>query len=213
MTAIYVNDIEQGTPEWHGLRLGIPTASCFDKIVTPAKGDLSTQSSAYLHELLAEWLSGEPGDSFSSRWTERGTELEPEARAFYSFERDVDVEQVGFVFGDETRMFGASPDGLIGDDGMLELKNPKPSTHLGYLLAGKLPTTYRAQVQGSLMVTGRQWCDFVSYCPNLPPLIVRVERDVEFIAKLRAALETFVARIHESRAALLDKGYAPARAA
>lgn len=210
MSAIYIDDIEQGTPEWHELRCGIPTSSCFDKIVTPAKGELSAQSSTYLHELLAEWLSGEPGDSFSSRWTERGTELEPQARAYYAFERDADVRQVGFVFADSTRMVGCSPDGLVDDNGLLEFKCPKPSTHIGYLLAGKLPTTYRAQVQGSLMVTGRQWCDFVSYCPGLPPLIVRVDRDAEFIAKLRAALATFTSRLKDGRGALRKMGHAPA---
>lgn len=213
MNSIYIDDIEQGTPEWHALRLGIPTASCFDRIVTPAKGELSTQSSAYLHELLAEWLSGASGASFSSPWTERGTDLEPEARAYYAFERDTDVHQVGFVFADSTRMVGCSPDGIVGDDGLLEFKCPKPATHIGYLLAGKLPTTYRAQVQGSLMVTERLWCDFVSYCPGLPPLIVRVERDTDYIAKLRAGLKTFIERLHEGRAALAAKGYAPLREA
>lgn len=209
MSAIYVTDIEQGTPEWRSMRLGIPTASCFDRIVTPAKGELSAQSGTYLNELLAEWLSGAPGDSFTSGWTERGTELEPEARAYYAFERDADVQQVGFVFADSTRMVGCSPDGLVADGGIVEFKCPKPSTHIGYLLAGSLPTTYRAQVQGSLMVTGREWCDFVSYCPALPTLIVRVERDVEFIVRLRAALAAFIDRIHEGRAALIAKGYAP----
>lgn len=206
---IYIYDLEQGSPEWQAVRLGIPTASCFDRIVTPAKGELSKQAGTYRNELLAEWLSGMPGDSFSNDWTERGNELEAEARAYYAFHSDTEVSQVGFVYADEARMVGCSPDGLVSDDGILEFKCPKPSTHIGYLLDGKLPTTYRAQVQGGLMVTGREWCDFCSYAPGLPPLIVRVNRDADFIAKLRAALSSFIESIQSGREALRAHGYEP----
>jgi len=204
---IIVRDIDQGTPEWHALRLGIATASRFDSIITPAKGELSKSSEGYLRELLAEWLSGRPAESYISAWMERGSEVEGEARAYYAFERDSDVEQVTFCYADESRMLGCSPDGLISDEGLIEIKSPAPKTHLGYLLDGALPLDYRPQVQGALLVTGRAWCDFLSYCPGLPPLLIRVERDEEYIKKMREALEAFVARIIEGRNKLAALGY------
>lgn len=207
--SIYVTDIEQGTPEWFALRLGIATASRFDSIITPAKGELSKQSDGYLRELLAEWLSGRAAESYTSGWMERGKEVEAEARAFYAFERGGDVQQVGFVYHDEARMIGCSPDGLLGDDGMIEIKSPAPKTHIGYLLDGGLPLDYRPQVQGSLLVTGRAWCDFLSYCEGLPPLLVRVEPDRAYMDKMADALMDFVQRIHKGRDELRARGYAP----
>lgn len=204
---IYLRDLEQGTDEWRQVRCGIATASAFDRIVTPAKCQLSAQSDGYLRELLAEWVSGEPADTFSNQWTERGSVIESEARDYYAFARDVDVAQVGFVYLDDKRMVGASPDGLPGD-GLLEIKCPKPSTHIGYLLKGEMPNDYRAQVQGSLMVTERPWCDFLSYCPNIPPLLIRVERDEAYITKLRTAVQQFVEKLEAGRDALRERGFA-----
>lgn len=209
MSAVYITDIEQGTPEWIALRLGIPTASRFDSIITPARGDLSKSADGYLRELLAEWLSGQAAETYQSGWMARGNEMEPEARDYYAFERGLTVERVGFVYADDSRMFGCSPDGIIADDGLLEIKNPKPSTHIGYLLSGTLPMDYRPQVHGSLLVTGRAWCDFLSYCPGLPPLLLRVARDEEYIAKMRTALSEFIGSIHNGRQALINKGYTP----
>lgn len=207
--SIYVTDIEQGTEAWFAARLGIATASRFDSIITPAKGEPSKSAEGYLRELLAEWLSGRPAESYTSGWMERGKEIEAEARDFYAFERGGDVQQVGFVYADDSRMVGCSPDGLISDDGMIEIKSPAPKTHIGYLLDGGLPLDYRPQVQGSLLVTGRAWCDFLSYCPGLPPLLVRAERDAPYINKMADALEDFVHRIHKGRDELRARGYAP----
>jgi len=212
MSAIYIHDIEQGTPEWFGLRVGIPTASRFDAIVTPARGDLSKQSEGYMRELLAEWLSGKPAESYTTGWMQRGVEMEAEAREYYAFVRDVDVLRAGFVYADDRRLYGCSPDGLPGD-GLLEIKSPAPKTHIGYLLDGSLPLDYRAQVQGSLLVTGRDWCDFLSYCPGLPPLLLRVERDEKYIAKLREGIESFLTAMLAMRETLTGKGYAPIREA
>lgn len=209
MSAIYLTDIEQGTPEWQACRIGIPTASRFDCIVTPARAELSKQSDGYLRELLAEWLSGRVAESYTSGWMQRGNETEPEAREYYAFVRDLDVARVGFVYGNESRMFGCSPDGLVGDDGMIEIKSPAPKTQIGYLLDRQLPLDYKAQVQGSLMVTGRTWCDFLSYCPGLPPLLLRIERDDKYIEKLREGIDSFIGSIHAGRAALTEKGYVP----
>lgn len=184
-----VLDMEQGTDEWHQARLGIPTASNFSKLVT-SKGAPSKQSVGYMNELLAERLCGHPLESYSNKWMERGSELEAEARLSYEIIEGVDVKQVGFVTLDAGSA-GCSPDGLIGDDGLIEIKCPSPGVHVSYLRAGKLPTDYVAQVQGQLWVCERKWCDFISYHPDLPDLVVRVERDEPYIEKLAAAVTAF----------------------
>jgi hypothetical protein len=115
------------------------------------------------------------------------------------------VEQVGFCTLDDGT-FGCSPDSLVGDDGMLEIKCPSPAVHVGYLLGDKLPTTYRAQVQSQLFVTGRAWCDFLSYHPDLPPLLVRVEPDPKWHAKFAEELEKFTALLASKMSALKERG-------
>lgn len=180
---------EQRTPEWYASRMGIPTASSFDKIIT-TKGELSTSRTKYLYKLVAEKLSGTVEESYTNPAMQHGIDTEDEARKVYELVTLTDVDQVGFCLSDCER-YGASPDGLVGDDGLLEIKCPKAETHIEYLLNGKLPTAYFQQVQGQLLVTGRKWCDFMSYYPNLKPFIVRVERDEEFIKKLEQALIDF----------------------
>jgi len=202
-------EVEQRSDEWQKLRVGIPTASCFDKIITPATGRASASAVAYRRELLAEWLMGQPVSVKESNWMQRGTELEPEARAFYEFEADAEVTEAGFVFLDERRQIGCSPDGLVGDDGLIEIKCPAPNTHVGYLIDAKLPTAYIPQVQGALWVTGRKWCDFVSYHPEMESLIVRVRRDEPYIAKMATLIEAFVATMLEEREILLSRGLGP----
>lgn len=195
-----VIECEQGTPEWHDARLGIPTASRYGDIVTPKKLELSKSSTTYRNQLLAEWLVGYPIDwSGQGQWMDRGQELEPKARAFYEMLRDVEVRQVGFILRDD-RETGCSPDGLVGEDGGLEIKCPAMHTHIDYLLdPEKLVDTYRTQVQGSLYVTGREWWDLMSFNPSLPEVIVRVEPDPAFAAALDAALETFLADLAEAK--------------
>jgi len=190
---------EQRTPEWYASRMGIPTASSFDKIITP-KGELSTQRTKYLYKLVAEKLSGTVEETYINLAMQHGIDTEDEARKVYELVTLNDVEQVGFCLSDCER-YGASPDGLVGDDGLLEIKCPKAETHIEYLLNGKLPTAYFQQVQGQLLVTGRKWCDFMSYYPNLKPFIVRVERDDEFLSKLEQALIDFDAEKKE----IMDK--------
>ena len=136
---IKVDDVQQGTLTWLECRLGIPTASQFSKIVTPS-GKLSSARDGYMAQLLAEWALGAQVDDFlGTEWTERGKVLEPEARAYYSFQRDVEARTVGFVYKDEGKFVGCSPDGLVGQDGCLELKCPKAGTHLMWLAGGGLP--------------------------------------------------------------------------
>ena len=202
-------EVEQRSDEWLKLRCGVATASCFDKIITPATGKASASAVAYRRELLAEWLTGQPVSIKESGWMQRGTEMEPEARAFYEFEADAEVVETGITFLDERRLIGCSPDGLVGDDGLLEIKCPAPHTHVGYLIDSRLPTAYIPQVQGCLWVTGRQWCDFVSYSDTTESLIVRVRRDEPYIAKMATLIEAFVKTMLEERQILLSRGIGP----
>lgn len=197
-------EMEQRSEAWYAARLGVPTASRFDKIITPT-GKASTQSEDYCNTLVAEWLMGAPVDIEQNFWMQRGTELEPEAVAAYEFEHDMDTQEVGFVTTDDG-WIGASPDRMVGEDGIVEVKCPAPHTHIGYLLKGELPGGYRAQVQGQLMVTERQWCDWISYHPDMPMVVVRVYRDEEYIEQLRKLATKLTDQIQEKRRLLTERG-------
>jgi len=176
----------QGSVEWLTDRAGVFSASNFDKLIT-TKGELSKQAQKYIYEIAAEKVSGIKAESFQSAAMSRGVELEAEAVDFYSLTHEVDPKEVGFVM-DDLKRWGASPDRLIGDNGLLEVKVPLPHTQVDYLLNENLYQDYKQQVQGQLFVTGREWCDLIAYSRGLKPLIVRVKRDDEFIAKLEAIL-------------------------
>jgi len=195
-----IENCEQGTEEWHRARLGIPTASNFDRIMT-ASGKPSTQAETYMNQLVAEWYTGEATNGYINDAMQRGIELEPLAREAYEFATDSEVEQVGFVYKDADKLCGCSPDGLMIDRGV-EIKCPLPGTHVSYLLAGGLPSKYVGQLQGSMYVTGLELWDFCSYCPGFPPLIITVERDEDYIDKLRPLLDDFIAEMLEKRAKL-----------
>lgn len=177
-----VFDMEQGTDEWLKCRLGKPSGSNFSKLIT-AQGKPSSTAETYINQCIAEKVMGELTESFSSEWMQRGTELEPQAKAFYEFERSVKVDEVGFCQHDEYEC-GISPDGLIGEEGGLEIKCPKPSTQIRYLRSGRVPVEYKQQIMGALWITGRRWWDFLSFHPSLPPFLIRVERDEEYIELL-----------------------------
>lgn len=170
----YRFDIKQASEEWIAIRLGIPTASEFDRIVTPAKLQLAAAATKYLHLKLAEWAMGAPLEAFVSPWMERGKALEPEAVRYYEMERGVDTAPVGLVLTDDG-MVGASPDRLVGDDGLLELKCPALETHVGYMLDPQsLVAEYAMQTQGQLWVCrDRTYCDVMSYYPGFPAVIYR----------------------------------------
>jgi hypothetical protein len=190
---------EQKSPEWWSARRGIPTASEFHRIVTPAKGTLSDQADGYICDLISDRLATDDeymASGYQSDAMANGTALEPAARDWYAFDCDQDVQQVGFCVSDDGR-YGASPDGLIGQDGCLEIKCPQRSTHIKYLLDGGLPTKYKCQCHGVLWVTGRKWLDFMSYCEGLPPLIVRVYRDA-FTESLGRSVIAFCVKLEES---------------
>lgn len=206
-----IHDVEQGTPAWLKLRLGIPTASDFDKIVTPAKGDLSKASVKYRNYLIAERLMGEPLDSLDNlQWIERGKLLEPQAVAQYQFTMDVETVPVGFITTDDGRV-GASPDRLlVGQRGGLEIKCPAPQTHVGYSLDGQ-GAEYRCQVQGQLWVAELDFVDFYSFHPSMPPVFIRTGRDEPFIAKMSSAVTQFCDELEEAMERIRASGFVATR--
>jgi hypothetical protein len=194
-----IHDCIQGSDEWVKLRLGIPTASEFDRIVTPAKLQYAASAHKYLCVKLAEWLKGEPLEAFVSPWMDRGTQLEPEAIRYYEMDRGCDTIPVGFVTNDDGTI-GASPDRIVGADGLLEQKCPALETHVGYMLTPEsLASEYRIQVQGQLYVCERKWCDIQSYYPGVRSVIVRVARDEKVIYALQEHVGTFVEKMLASR--------------
>jgi hypothetical protein len=199
---VRILDVEQGSPEWFMARSGIPTASNFDRILTPKQRKYASGAGAYRDELLAEWLLGMPLDHGTTAWMDRGTILEPEARRWYTFQTGREVAEVGFVLRDDG-MVGGSPDGFVGDDGGVEIKCPGPAKQVPYLL-GEASTDHTGQIQGLLMLTGRQWWDLVIYNPVLPSVVMRVERDEAYIADLAAALDRFVRELREGRDRLAE---------
>lgn len=200
-----IHDVDQNTEEWLRLRMGRVTASELDNIISPTweirKGKMPQ---TYLHSKAAEAYIGKPDLGFQSWETEQGQLLEMESRKWYCFQFSKErLRQVGFVEGDDGRS-GCSPDGLIGDDGGLELKNPQQKAHVGYLLGGTLPAEYAAQVHGSMLITGRKWWRFVSYHRRLPKFILHVKRDEKICATIRDALAAFYKRFDEAMAKLRE---------
>lgn len=189
-----VMDCVQGSEPWFQARCGIPTASNFSKIIT-TKGEPSKSQTDYINELAYESISGIPTIGHQTQAMLHGIETEAEARDLYQFMTDSEVVEVGMCYRDENRLFSCSPDGLVGEVGGLELKCPMGKTHVKYTLAGKLPTEYFQQVQGSLYITGREWWDFVSYARGMDLFVVRVERDEEFIKKLEIQLSKFTTEL------------------
>ena len=208
-----VLEAEQGSVEWKRARLGIPTASQFGRIVTPARLAPSRQRHRYAAQLAAEWVMGEPVDVIADDyWIERGRALEPKARKAYSFLTDASVREVGFIYLDDDRMVGCSPDGLVGDDGGIELKCPAPATHLQWVAQDEMPSQHMAQVQGAMWVTGRPWWDFMSYCPEIEGMEawrVRVPADEAWQAALDEHVLEFVAELLLMRESLVQRGVRP----
>jgi len=181
-----ITGIEQGSEEWLSMRLGWITASKFKDVIAGGAG--KTRKS-YMYMLAAEAITGERADSYSNEYMEWGTVTEPQARSMYEFDTGNQVDEVSFVKFSSDNKIGISPDGLIGDDGGIEIKCPKTTTQIETFLSGKMPACHKAQVQGSLWVTGRKWWDFVSFDPRIDGkssyFCVRVERDEEYIAELK----------------------------
>ena len=185
-----VFDCEQGTDEWFAARCGVITASEFATVLAKGRsGGESVTRRKYLLTLAYERITGEVAEKWEgNRHTERGKIMEEEARLAYSFRSDIEPQQVGFM---RRLNVGASPDSLIGKDGLLEIKTKLPHLQLDVLEKNRLPPEHVAQVQGQMLVSGRSWCDFVSYWPGLPLFVTRVQRDDEYIEKLCNALVEF----------------------
>lgn len=205
-----VHQVQQGSREWLALRAGIPTASQFHRIITPKKAERSGQFDDFVNDLVAERFMGRPLAGADMPWMKDGTAREPESAAYYSFIRDIELETVGLITTDDGKM-GASPDRMVGTDGLLELKNPKAHTHIGYLLGAGPDETYKVQLQGQLLIAERDWVDIMSYCPGLPEVIVRVGRDEPFIDKLKALLYEVVAEVEARMEKLKAAGHEPKR--
>jgi YqaJ-like viral recombinase domain len=199
------HDCIQGSADWTSCRSGIPTASNFDKIVTP-KGKPSTQADKYMHRLLAERMMGHPVTEFMSTWMGRGLATEAEAVAYYEGIRELETVPVGLLTNDEATI-GASPDRLVGDVGLLEIKVPAEHTHVGYLLTRAVDAEYYPQVQGQLWISEREWLDIMSYHPELPPALIRVERDPGYIDVLSCAVWAFSEALEAKAAELRERGW------
>lgn len=185
---IEVFDFAQYSPEWWAVRMGVPTVSEFHSILAQGEGKTRRK---YMLQLAGERITGEIADNFTTVHMERGRAMEAQAREQYQFDA-LDVRPVGFVKRQtKTGPVGGSPDSFVGTDGQLEIKTKLPHLQLEVILKNRLPPEHVAQVQGGLWLTGRKWCDFVSYWPNLPLFIHRVFPDPEYFAKIEAAVDAF----------------------
>lgn len=182
---IEIIDVEQGSAEWHAARCGMVTASRFKDVLAEGDGKMRSK---YLRDLAAEVMRGWVEEGYSNAHMERGHEQEDEARRTFAFEHAVTPQRVGFI---RNGRVGCSPDSLLGDDGGLEIKTALGHIQIERLQRKSLPSEHKAQVQGSLWVTGRKWWSFVSYSPDLPLMHTRIERDEEYITKLAGAVGSF----------------------
>ena len=205
-------DREQATSEWFSHRVGLPTASRFHDVMAKGVSDKPSKvRHAYMMKLVAERMTGVSEETYSNEHMLRGQLLEGEARDLYQFVTGNEVRRIGFIKNNDV---GCSPDGLIGDDGILEIKTKLPHLHLDVLVANEVPSEHLAQIQGCLWVSERAWCDFVSYCHvpdghpdarRLPEFIKRVYRDEEHIQRIANAVKSFNDELHALTVKLIGR--------
>lgn len=182
-------DCVQGSPEWFEAKRGLPSSSRFKDILAQGKGIMRY---TYMKQLAGEIITGVSMKTYTNEKMERGTEQEPDLRNRYAFERDVDIVQVGFIkMNPKLCVCGCSPDGLVGDDGMVELKSAEPTVLIDILRGGKPPPEHLPQVMGGLWITGRRWCDLVIGWPKMPMARFRIDRDDAYIANISAEVKRF----------------------
>jgi len=188
--------VQQGTPEWFQMRLGKVTASRVADILAKTKTGPSASRQNYLIELAIQRTTGIIQESYSNSAMEWGTQTEPQARVAYEVTTNNFVDKVAFIDHPSIKWFGCSPDGLVSDRGLLEIKCPNSATHWEYFKSKKPPQKYFIQMQAQIAVTNKDWCDFVSFDPRMPDrsqlLIVRVDRDEAFIAEMEAEIKKFL---------------------
>lgn len=201
-------EIKQGTDAWFESRIGKVTASRVFDVMSKTKTGYSASRKNYEAQLVIERLTNKKEDSFTSSAMQWGTDTEPLARAEYEAMNLCEVKECGLVDHPSVEMFGASPDGIIDDDGLIEIKCPNTATHLEYLLSKKVPQKYMLQMQTQMACTGRKWCDFVSFDPRLPDhlkmLVIRVDRDDALIGEIEAEVKLFLTGV-ENLIKELDK--------
>jgi len=186
-------NIEQGSEAWHEAKLGLFSGT---KFATLMSGKSTKGYKDLILNITGEIVSNQKDETYTNAIMERGIELELDARQYYEEFNEVKVEEVGLCLHDDYEQWiGISPDGLINEDGGLEIKCPLMKTHLGYMKAGVLPNEYKWQVQGSLFVTGRKWWDFMSYYPNMKPFIIRVFPDLDMHKELEARLKEAIEEV------------------
>ena len=193
--------MDQGSEEWFTIRIGKVTASRVADVIAKTKTGYSASRDNYMAQLVCERLTGQKGESFTNAAMQHGTDTEPLARAAYEALKDVLVDEVGFVPHPTIEMAGASPDGLVGDDGLLEIKCPNTATHIDTLLSQTVPGKYNTQMQFQMACTGRKWCDFVSFDNRLPEelqlFVTRVPRDEVFIRLIESEIVQFIAELDD----------------
>ena len=193
--------IEQGTPEWQALRVGKLSASRVADMLATVKTGESASRKNLKADLIVERLTNQKTESFTNGAMSWGVETEPQARAAYEVMTGNFVDQIAFVDHPTISMFGCSPDGLVDDEGLIEIKCPNSATHLEYLETQTIPKKYITQMQTQLCVTGRKWCDFVSFDPRLPEplnlLIIRVDRDDEYISMIESEAIKFLQEVQD----------------
>lgn len=191
--------IQQGTPEWFAARAGCVTASRMADVMARTKTGYGAARANYMADLIVERLTGAKTEGFTSAAMQWGTETEPQARAAYAFMMDADVAEAGFDLHPTIPDLGASPDGYVGNDGLIEIKCPNTATHLDTLLNDAVPQKYLLQMQTQMACTGRKWCDFVSFDPRLPDemqlWVKRVPRDADLIAEIEAEAVKFLGEL------------------
>lgn len=209
--------MEQRSDEWFAARLGKVTASKIVDVMAKTKTGWGAGRANYMAQLISERLTGEQQSSFSNAAMQWGTDTEPQARAAYTLITGRTVQEVGFVDHPAIPMSGASPDGLVGDDGLVEIKCPNTSTHLETLITGAVPTKYRKQMLWQMACTGRSWCDFASFDPRVPfemqLFVQRVELDPADLAETEAAVREFLAETEAKISELKSKYQHSERAA
>ncbi len=192
--------MEQRTDEWYQARLGKATASKFGDIMTLIKTGESAARKNYRSQLVAERLTGQPSDNYTSSAMQHGIDNEELARLEYSLMTGNDVQEA-FFETHETLQAGASPDGYVDKDGLVEIKCPNTATHIETLKTKKIPKQYYWQIMGQLWITDRKWCDYLSYDPRLPQnaqlILIRVERNEEDITKLETEVTAFLKTVDE----------------